>query len=99
MSTQSGNIYTTSNGYGIRWREANQRRFQSGFRTKTEAKTWFREQVAPRLHRGAPSADITFDDFAELFLHRHAAIRQPSARSRRSANGSHQHARRSATGS
>ena len=71
MSAQSGNVYTTRNGYGIRWREANQRRFQSGFRTKTEAKIWFREQVAPRLHRGPPSAEISFDDFCELFLARH----------------------------
>jgi integrase len=71
MSVQRGNVYETRNGFGIRWREGDQRRHQSGFRTKTEARTWFREQVAPRLHRGAPSAEITFDDFAELFLQRH----------------------------
>ena len=71
MPAQRGNIYETRAGYGIRWREGDQRRFQSGFRTKTEARTWFREQVAPRLHRGAPSAEIPFDDFAELFLQRH----------------------------
>lgn len=73
MSEQRGNVYTTRNGYGIRWREGGQRRFQSGFRTKTAAREWFREQVAPRLHRGAPSAEITFDAFAELFLQRHGA--------------------------
>lgn len=70
---QHGNLYTTRTGYGIRWREGDRRRYQSGFRTKTEARTWFREQVAPRLHRGAPSAEITFDAFADLFLHRHRA--------------------------
>jgi integrase len=73
MSEQRGSIYQTKGSVGIRWREGDQRRFQSGFRTKTEARTWFREKVAPRLHRGAPSAEITFDEFAELFLHRHAA--------------------------
>ena len=71
MPAQRGNVYETHAGYGIRWREGDQRRFQSGFRTKTEARTWFREQVAPRLQRGAPSAEIRFDDFAELFLQRH----------------------------
>ena len=71
MSAQRGNVYETRGGFGIRWRENGQRRFQSGFRTKTEARKWFAEQVAPRLHRGAPSAEITFDDFAALFLARH----------------------------
>jgi integrase len=73
MSEQRGNIYETRDGYGIRWREGDQRRYQSGFRTKTEARTWFREQIAPRLHRGAPSADVRFAAFVELFLQRHAA--------------------------
>jgi integrase len=73
MAEQTGNVYATRDGFGIRWREADRRRYQSGFRTKTEARAWFREQVAPRLHRGAPSAEITFDDFAERFLERHRA--------------------------
>src|SRR5689334_3283452 len=73
MAEQRGNVYETRNGYGIRWREGDQRRYQSGFRTKTEARAWFREQVASRLRRGAPSAEVRFDDFAELFLTRHAA--------------------------
>jgi integrase len=72
MSEQRGSIYATRGGYGIRWREGGQRRFQSGFRTKTEARAWFRENVAPRLHRKAPSAEITFDAFADLFLMRQA---------------------------
>ena len=71
MSAQRGNVYETRNGYGIRWRENGQRRFQSGFRTKTLAREWFRENVAPSLHHGAPSAEITFAEFAELFLARH----------------------------
>ena len=76
MAAQQGNVYATRKGFGIRWREGGQRRYQSGFRTKTEARTWFREHVAPRLHRGAPSAEIIFDDFAELFLARHTGARR-----------------------
>jgi integrase len=69
---QRGSVYVTSGGFGIRWREGGRRRCQSGFRTKTEARVWFREQVAPRLSRGGPSAEIRFDEFVELFLSRHA---------------------------
>jgi hypothetical protein len=58
---------------------------------------WFREQEAPRLHRGAPSAEISFDDFAELFLHRHAAsVSERTVQTLRS--GSHRLATSSATG-
>jgi integrase len=77
MSAQAGNVYATRTGYGIRWREGDQRRYQSGFRTKTEARTWFRDNVAPRLHRGAPSADITFVAFVDLFLTRHGGTVSP----------------------
>jgi hypothetical protein len=68
MSEQHGSIYETRGVYGIRWREGGKRQFQSGFRTKTEARRWLCEQVAPRLERGVPSAEISFDRFAELFL-------------------------------
>ena len=57
----------------VRWRENGQRQFRSGFRTKTKGRRWFRDEIAPRLDRGAPSAKITFDHFCELFLHRHVA--------------------------
>lgn len=77
MSAQRGSVYPTRDGYGIRWRESGQRQFRSGFRTKTEARRWFREEVAPRLDRGGPSAAITFDDFCDLFLLRHAATVSP----------------------
>ena len=45
----------------VRWRENGQRQFRSGFRTKTKGRRWFRDEIAPRLDRGAPSAKITFD--------------------------------------
>jgi integrase len=46
---------------------------RSGFETKTEARRWFAEHVAPRLRRGAPSAELTFDSFCAIFLERHGA--------------------------
>ncbi len=73
MSEQRGSVYRTATGYGIRWWQDGLRQHQSGFRTKTEARTWFRENMAPRLHRGAPSAEITFGEFVEVFLRRHGA--------------------------
>ena len=48
-------------------------RHQAGFATKTEARRWFAANVAPRLNRGAPSPDIDFDAFCDLFLDRHGA--------------------------
>jgi hypothetical protein len=44
---------------------------RSGFATKREARRWFADHVAPRLRRGAPSADLTYDAFCEVFLERH----------------------------
>jgi integrase len=68
-----GSVYETTTGFGIRWPEDGRRPHQDGFKTKTEAKRWFTETVAPRLDRGAPSPEITFDNFCDLFLARHGA--------------------------
>ncbi len=68
----TGSVYRTATGYGIRWPEDGRRPHRSGFKTKTEARRWFAENVAPRLDRGAPSPpEITFDAFCDLFLARH----------------------------
>jgi integrase len=69
----NGSVYTTATGYGIRWPERGRRPHRAGFKTKTEARRWFAVNVAPRLDRGTPSPDITFDAFCELFLERHGA--------------------------
>jgi integrase len=72
----TGSVYPVKGGHGIRWRENGRRRYQADppFQTKTAARKWFRETVIPRLERGAaPSADITFDAFADVFLARHDA--------------------------
>ena len=68
----NGSVYPTGTGYGIRWPEDGRRPHRAGFKTKTEARRWFAENVAPRLDRGAPSPpEITFDAFCDLFLARH----------------------------
>jgi hypothetical protein len=70
---QQGSLYRTPTGHGIRWREDGKRRYRSGFATKTAARQWFAENVAPRLRSGAPSNEIAYDDFCEIFLARHGA--------------------------
>ena len=57
----TGSVFRTGTGYGIRWPEEGGRPQRIGFKTKTEARRWFAANVAPRLDRGAPSPDITFD--------------------------------------
>jgi integrase len=50
----------------------------SGFATKTEAREWFTENVAPKLRSGvaAPDPSITFDAFCDLFLERHEGAKR-----------------------
>jgi integrase len=70
----TGSIYPVKGGYGIRWRQDGRREHHAPpFRTKTQARDWFDENVKPRLRRHAPSANITLDTFADVFLARHDA--------------------------
>jgi integrase len=80
--TRGGSVYETRSGYGIRWPEKGRRVHRSGFATKTEARRWFNENVAPRLGTGAPSPEITFDAFCDVFLARHGPTVMPSTRRR-----------------
>jgi integrase len=66
-----GSTFKTPTGYGIRWTEHGKRPQRTGFRTVRLARRWFEEVNAPQLRRGGPSAEISFDDFCELFLARH----------------------------
>ena len=69
-----GSVYATKTGYGIRWPGNGQRPHQDGFHTKTDARRWFAENVAPRLDRGhAPSPDITLEAFCVEYLDRWGA--------------------------
>jgi integrase len=75
----TGSLYRTKGSWGIRWPEDGKRRHQAGFRTKTDARDWFAANVGPRLHRGAPSPEIGFDAFCELFLERHGGSKRTRA--------------------
>jgi len=70
---QRGSVFKTRNGYGIRWVENGKRPQHTGFATKTEARRWFAANVTPRLGRGRPSGEISYDAFCEIFLARHGA--------------------------
>jgi integrase len=72
-----GSVYSTANGYGIRWYQSGRREQRSGFGTRTEARRWFAETILPQLRDGGPSPAITFDAFCDLFLARHSATVSP----------------------
>jgi integrase len=67
-----GSIFTAGDGTtGIRWPEDGKRPQKTGFPNRTEARAWFDREVKPRLQRGAPSPNMTFDAFCDVYLDRH----------------------------
>ena len=75
-----GSVFETPRGYGIRWPANGKRPQRTGFKTKTEARRWFAENVASGLGRGGPSNEISYDEFCEIFLVRHGATIADSTR-------------------
>jgi integrase len=69
----AGSVFRTRDGYGVRWPENGKRPQRSGFKTKTEAREWFKDNVEPRLRSGAPDSAITYDGFCEIYLERWGA--------------------------
>jgi hypothetical protein len=70
-----GTVYPVKGGVGIRWQHHGARHSNPGpFRNKTEARKWFDEHAAPRMRRGQPAADITFDRFCDDYLDRCGAL-------------------------
>lgn len=77
---QNGSPYRTKTGWGVRWYEDERRRFQSGFETKTKARAYFRDIVAPRLRGEAPavgSGDVALSDYVDAFLAGYADDHEP----------------------
>ena len=75
---QGGHVYSTSSGYGIRWRETGKRRYRAGFETKRDARRWFEDEVRPRLRgRRRESSSSTLSEFVETWLQAHAADVEP----------------------
>jgi integrase len=73
---QRGSPYRTKRGWGVRWYENDHRKFRSGFRSKSEALAYFREEIAPRLGLG-PRPDLTLAELIDRFLAAHAAEVDP----------------------
>lgn len=82
MSRQRGSVYRVKGGYGIRWREPDGSwgtRGRPPFSTKTEARRWWQENVAPGLDGGVLFADrrMTLGAFTARYLRLHAATHEP----------------------
>jgi integrase len=65
---QKGSTYFTAKGAGIRWVEGGQRKYRSGFPSKTAARQWWNAEVAPRLRAGLPMHDLTLREHVERYL-------------------------------
>jgi integrase len=70
---QRGSAYRTARGWGVRWLEHGRREHKSGFSSKTEALNWWDREIAPRVRRGMPVADVTLREHAERYLRVHGA--------------------------
>lgn len=71
---QRGSVYSTANGYGIRWYdEHGQRRCQAGFPSKSAARAWFRDVELRRMRGGLVNEPLTLAEFAERYLARYRA--------------------------
>jgi integrase len=72
---QKGSIYKTKRrGFAVRWLENGKRLHQSGFRSRTDARNYFRDEVRPRLDTASTTIDpaINLEDFVKLYLTAHA---------------------------
>jgi integrase len=79
---QKGSTYRTARGAGVRWIENGKRQHKSGFRSKTEARAWFRDEIAPRLRVGVTTRDVTLAEHVTRYLAVHAAAARTKARLR-----------------
>jgi integrase len=80
MLRARGSTYKTAkSGIGIRWYGRDGRRhFKSGFRTQTEARSWWEETIRPELEdRKVAAPEITFEELCDRYLRAHAAAVQP----------------------
>jgi integrase len=70
---QRGSAHRTATGWGLRWRDNGQRKFQSGFKSKSSALKHYREVIEPRLN-GTSGVDpsTTLAEYVDLYLQGHA---------------------------
>lgn len=77
---QTGGVYRTKDGYGLRWRDENGvRRRRPGFSSASKARAWFRDVERPRMRGETPTADrtITLTQHVDTYLAAHAVGRDP----------------------
>lgn len=79
---QKGSTYYTRRGAGIRWTENGKRQVRSGFRSKTEARQWWNAEIAPRLHAGLPTHDLSLREHVERYLTVHTCAPRTKAKLR-----------------
>ena len=78
---QRGQVYATTGGYGLRWRDENNvRRRRAGFSSPSKARAWFRDTELPRMRGDTPTADktVTFAAHVDRYLAAHAVGRDAS---------------------
>ena len=72
---QTGSIYKTASGYGVRWYDENHKRCRrAGFKSRTEARRWFQDVERKRMRgdRITP-APITLTELVDEYLGQHVA--------------------------
>ena len=76
---QHGQVYATSAGFGLRWRdETGKRRRRSGFASRSAAKAWFRDVESKRMRGETPTVEPpTLSEHVENYLTAHAVGRDP----------------------
>jgi len=73
---QSGSVYRTSTGYGLRWRdETGRRRHRAGFSSPSKARTWFRDVELPRMRGGLVNEALTLREFTARYIARYEVDR------------------------
>ena len=76
---QRGSVYKTRDGFGVQYRdESGTRRRQSGFKSRSAARAWFRDVAQPRMRGENVAPDpLTLAEFCENYLKRYEAVRSP----------------------
>jgi integrase len=77
---QRGSVYPTSKGFGLRWRdEHGVRRRKAGFKSRSEARSWFEGVERKRMRGEAVTRPaVTLRDHVDRYLEVHAATRDPN---------------------
>jgi hypothetical protein len=77
-ATQQGQIDGNPGRYRLRWYDRDgKRRSKKGFKTRSEARKYFRDHIEPGLTGPEPKPELNLIQFDALYLERHAADARP----------------------